>query len=234
MMIRRDVPGLAMAKEYVGTKVRGLTSLELVSERERPDLVAVLNRQDQQTAVPGSTIYATAGEVDFKGMADGTVCVGSYFVGTTRTMYQAPGIEAMRIWNANSPRRLRRDGEEGGPRSSGPRSSREEPPRRTRSGRACSRGSRPNPSGSSTTPRRTFSKMITDSYWKRSAGETELSRRRSNATLGVEDVVDQSERCRIPGRERLQPYPGSIPGGRSSGRETDGAPTTTSAAIRRP
>jgi hypothetical protein len=36
-----------------------------------------------------------------------------------------------------------------------------------------------------------ISKTISESYWKRSESESELSRRRSNATLGVEDVIDE-------------------------------------------
>jgi hypothetical protein len=35
-----------------------------------------------------------------------------------------------------------------------------------------------------------ISKLITDSYWSKQPGESEISRRRSNAMLGIEDVTD--------------------------------------------
>jgi hypothetical protein len=224
MMIRRYVPGLAMAKEYVGTKVRGLTSLELVSERERPDLVQVLNRQYQATAVPGSTIFATAGEVAFKGKADDTVCVGSYFLGTTRTVYQAPGIEAIRMWNVTL-----LNGYVATEKKAG--LARQVLDRLVRSPETNPEWARMQQGITAESVRiqhdaqEDISRTITDSYWKRSASDTELSRRRSNATLGVEDVVDQAS-----GRqwkvESGSNYYWLDPQGTIVGTNTYGAPTT--------
>jgi hypothetical protein len=37
-----------------------------------------------------------------------------------------------------------------------------------------------------------ISKLSSDTYWSRQQSNDELSRRRSNATLGVEDVMDPS------------------------------------------
>ena len=189
-MIRRYKTGLEFGRDYVKQKVAQFVGgLELVKERERPDLVGVLNRQLEQSAVPGQTAHATAAETAFQGQLGGQPCVGSYFVGTQRTTMQVVGLEPISLWNV-----VILDGFAA---------------TKDKTGLAASvldhlvQSFEYTPQWVNMQQNITMesarivhetgvdvSKKIADSYWQRSAGESELSRRRSNATLGVEDVTD--------------------------------------------
>jgi hypothetical protein len=184
MLVMRFKPGRQFVKEYVANTVtRGCSQLTFTEERDRPDAVEAINRLN---ASYGLAMNLNAGEASFTCRCNARLMKGYYFAGTMVT--QTPGVQGG-IWHvehligflaAEDKTQLAQD----------------------ILAHIIQTG-RPNPqwvamqqkvtADTSKIVSRTsdeISKIISDSYWKRSETMDEISRRRSNAILDVEDVVD--------------------------------------------
>lgn len=189
-MIRRFLTGLEVGREYVSKRIgQSVTELEVVKERERPELVAALNEAIKKNAQPGQSGRATAGEVAFKGQLEGSPCVGSYFVGTRGTTLEVAGIDPISLWNVVLLYGYAATKEKADVAASvldrlvksfeySPEWVRMQQNITIESARIVHETNED------------ISKKLSESYWRRAASESEISRRRSNATLGVEDVTD--------------------------------------------
>ena len=191
MMVRRYVPGLVFAREYVASKAaRSCAELAFTDSRERPDAVQALNALYAQSAsYVVSTL--TAGEVAFTCRQDSQPMSGYYFAGTK--LNQSPGVAqwyvdylygflaaAPRAAEAQSVLQHAIGSFQINPQWAG-----------MQQGIAADTSRIVSRTGEA------ISNIISDTYWNRQGVMDELSRRRSNATLGVEDVIDPATRRQI-------------------------------------
>jgi hypothetical protein len=186
MLVRRYIPGPLFAREYVSSRATpGCAPVQISDNRERPDAVSAIN-----------AIYAryqgfvsmrlTAGEASFTCQKAGRAMQGYYFAGTMHT--QAMGM-AGGLWNVEYLYGYLA------------------PPRRFAEAQqvmnhllqtiqinpqwmAMQQGITANTSQIVSQTANAISETISQSYWSRQQTMDELSRRRSNATLGVVDVID--------------------------------------------
>src|SRR5262249_9571849 len=189
MMVRRYVPGTAFAKEYVTQKVaRGCSDLTFTEMRERPDATRALNAILAQS---GLSVRLNAGEVAFTCRKDGQLMHGYYFAGTQ--LVQAAAGSA--LWNVEYLNGYLASGErvEQAQAVFGRimQSIQINPQWAAMQNQIAS-----NTSKIVSRANQEISKIINDSYWSRQRTMDEISRRRSNATLGVLDAVDP-----VTGRE---------------------------------
>lgn len=225
MFVRRYVTGVDFAVEWAQAHLgRTVSSFEIVQQKDRPDLVEAMNANPRPMGGLGPTDRATAGEVDFKGAIQGTPCVGSLFVATKEGILQSPGIEPIGLWNviflniyiaAEPKAALAQEVLHHMITSyeSNPQWVAMQQNITMESARIQHETSEK------------ISKTISDSYWKRQASNDEISRRRSNATLGLTDVTDPQT-----GQE-MKVYSGSNyywldDRGTVVGTDTYGAPST--------
>jgi hypothetical protein len=187
MFVRRYLPGTQFAREYVSTKVaHDCADVRLTDSRDRADAVAALNAVYAQYGTGGVSFRLTAGEAAFRCNQQGRSMAGYYFAGTQRV--QAAGMPGG-IWNAEhlfgylAPEsRI----ETAQAVAAHMLASIQLNPRWV----AMQQNIAANTSAIVSRTGAEISRMISDSYWNRQQVDDELSRRRSNATLGVEDVVD--------------------------------------------
>ncbi|MCW5980970.1 MAG: hypothetical protein KIT09_23010 [Bryobacteraceae bacterium] len=101
MMVRRFVPGLAFAREYAAsTLARGAGGLELLDQRERPELAQSVN------ALSGGLAQTTLsfGEVSFKLSRDGVQTAGYCLAGTEMISMAGTGVWTVRhLYNFVAP-----------------------------------------------------------------------------------------------------------------------------------
>jgi hypothetical protein len=192
MMVRRYIPGTAFAKEYVMTKVaRGCSDLTFTETRDRPDAVQAINAINAQYGNLGISVSLTAGEVAFTCHRGDQVMQGYYFAGTQLVQSPAGGG----VWNVEY--------------LCGYLAAREKAEQAQSVLNTIIKSIQLNPqwvamqqnitANTSQIVSRTnaeISNIISESYWSRQGTMDELSRRRSNVILGVEDVVDP-----VTGRE---------------------------------
>ncbi len=184
MMVRRYLPGVVFAREYVQRKApRDCAELTFTETRERPDAVQALNALYAQSA--GYVVSTlTAGEVAFTCRQNNQPMSGYYFAGTK--LNQSPGVAqwyleylfgflaaAPRVAEAQSVLHHVIGSIQINPQWA-----------------ATQQGIAANTSRIVSRTQQEISKTISDTYWNRQGVMDELSRRRSNATLGVEDVLD--------------------------------------------
>jgi hypothetical protein len=184
MMVRRYLPGLVFAREYVASKAaRSCAELAFTDSRERPDAVQALNALYAQSAsYVVSTL--TAGEVAFTCRQDSQPMSGYYFSGTK--LNQSPGVAQWYVdylygFLAAAPRAAEAQSvlqHAIGSFQINPQWA------------AMQQGIAADTSRIVSRTGEAISNIISDTYWRRQGVMDELSRRRSNATLGVEDVID--------------------------------------------
>ncbi len=182
LFVRRYVPGPAFSAEYIRTKAaRGCSNLTLTETRDRPDVVQAINNIYAQYGTRGIYIRLTAGETAFTCQNAGQPMRGYYFAGTQLTQaavwnvqylcgYLAPAdkaalaqslLEHMVATVQPNPEWV-----------------------------AMQENIAANFSQIVSRTQHEISGLISSSYRNREATMDELSRRRSNATLGLEDVID--------------------------------------------
>lgn len=182
MLVRPFLDGVSFAREYVGSRIGGSCGgLSVTEARDRTDIAEALN---PIMAGYGIVTRLSFGEISFTCTENGRPMTGYYLAGTRYTGMQGSGM-----WNAEhligflaSPERASTAQEvmmhilatsqvnpEWAARQQGMTQAISDVVSRTQS---------------------EMSKRINDSYWARHAGDSEMSRRRSNATLGVVDAVD--------------------------------------------
>lgn len=191
MMVRRYATGLAFAREYVAGKVAaGCADLVFVDARDRPDVAQAINSIYGRFA-GGITMRMTTGEVAFTCARGGRPMSGYYFAGTLLTTVPGTGalwhVEMLHGYLAPSDRVA----EAQTVLDHGLRTFRFDPSWWSMQQNLTGQTSR---IVSETNEQ--ITQGISDSYWNRQGVMDEISRRRSNAILGVEDVVDP-----VDGRE---------------------------------
>lgn len=186
-MVRRYIPGAAFAREYVMLRMpRFCSEITITENRELPEAVSAINAVYAQHAGLGVAMSLTAGEAAFTCRQQGHAMRGYYFAGTQRT--QVAGMPGG-IWNAEhlagflaAEDRLAL--------------AREVFDHMLKSIELNPQWVAMQQNITASTSRivsRTnaeISRIIDQSYWSRQATMDEISRRRSNAILGVEDVID--------------------------------------------
>jgi hypothetical protein len=187
MLVRRYMPGVHFAREYVVSRAaRGCTELHVTSQRDRADAVAAINKISSQLAPGFVASSLAAGEVAFTCSQQGRPMAGYYFAGTRHTAVASmPGG----LWNAEylygflapiEKQQLAQSVLEHALRTF------EINPQWA----AMQQNITANTSRIVARTNTEISNIISDSYARRQETMDELSRRRSNATLGVLDVVD--------------------------------------------
>lgn len=187
MMVRRYMPGAAFAREYVVARAAPYcTDVVVTASRDLPDAVAAINAIYAQHQAFGVAMRLSAGEAAFTCRHRGRPARGYYFAGTQLT--QVAGMQGG-LWRAEY--------------LAGFVASEEKLELAREVFDHILRSIEVNPqwmamqqnltASTSRIVSRThaeISRIIENSYWKRQAVMDELSRRRSNAILSVEDVID--------------------------------------------
>jgi hypothetical protein len=191
LMVRRYIPGTAFAREYVMAKVaRGCADTTVTEARDRADAVRAMNAIYSQYGALGFSMQLTAGEVAFTCRRDNQPMQGYYFAATQLT--QAYGIGQWRVeilygYLAASDKVAQAQ-------------SALEHMVKTFQLNPQWVGMQQNITADTSRivskTHEEISNIISNSYWNRQGVMDELSRRRSNAILGVEDVIDP-----VSGRE---------------------------------
>ncbi len=185
MLVRRYTPGTAFASEYVRSKVaRACPELKLTDARDRPDAVRAINAVYAQYPTPGISLHLTAGETAFTCRNAGQMLQGYYFAGTQLT--QSMGVS---LWNVQYLF---------GYLAAADKASQAQAALEHMVGTfelnpqwaAMQQNIAANTSQIVSRTQQEISGIISNTYWSRQATMDEISRRRSNATLGLQDVVD--------------------------------------------
>jgi hypothetical protein len=215
MLVRRFVDGASFAREYVSQRIGpSCRNLSFTESRQRPDLSAALNRI---SAGYGVQTQLSFGEVSYTCTLNGRLMTGYYLAGTRFTGMQGNGI-----WNAEH--LIGFLAAEGQALTAhqvmehilatawmNPEWA------------ARQQGLTKAVSGIVTRTQAEMSHLVNDSYWTRHQNDSEMSRRQSNATLGVVDAVDPDtgSRFRV---ESGSDYYWIDNAGHIAGTQTDTAP----------
>jgi hypothetical protein len=182
MLVRRFVDGASFAREYVAQRIGpSCGNLSFTESRNRPDVVGALNRIYAQFGVQAQL---SAGEVSFTCTQNGRLMTGYYFAGTRFTGMQGNGI-----WNAEN--LIGFVAAEGQAQTAQQvmvhilATAQLDPAWASRQ-----QGMTKTVSDVITRTQAQMSHLLNDSYWTRHQNDSEVSRRRSNATMSVVDTVD--------------------------------------------
>jgi len=188
MIVRRYLPGLAFVKDYVtsGAARLGCAELAFTGERNRTDFASAINAIYQQYPSAGVSLQMTAGDVNFTCRQESRAMSGYYFAGTqfTKVASMPGGLwRVEHLFGYLAPREKAAQAEsvlqhaiasmQVNPQWAGMQSN-----VAANTSRIVSR------------TQAEISNIIDSTYRNRQASLDEISRRRSNATLGVVDVVD--------------------------------------------
>lgn len=185
VMVRRYLPGVDFVREYVMTKVtRGCSDPEVKELRARPEAVEAMNAVYAQYQMPGFATQLTAGDIAFTCRREGEQMEGYYFAATQAT--QAGPVVQWRVeflygYLAAA---------EQAPKAQAVLEHLIQTFQLNPQWVAMQQGLAANTSAIVAQTNHEISRIISSSYHRRQAVMDELSRRRSNAILGVEDVVD--------------------------------------------
>ena len=185
IMVRRYIPGPYFVGEYVQARIApSCPGLQIVASRDRADAVQAINAINQQYSTPGFATQLTAGEVAFTCRGSADPANGYYFAGT-----QLTGGMGMAQWNVQylfgyvTP--AARVGETQSVLEHMMASFQVNP-----QWFGAQQQTTAATSQIVTRTNQEISNLISKSYWSTQSTLDELRRRRSNATLGLEDVVD--------------------------------------------
>ncbi len=192
-LVQRYIPGAAFARQYVMMRcARYCADLTVSENRDLPDAVAAINAVYARYAGVGVALSLTAGEAVFTCRQKDQPVRGYYFAATQRT--QVAGMPGG-IWNAEyltgflaaeSKLELAREVFDHALKSI----------QINPQWAAMQQNLTANTSRIVSQTHAEITRIIDDSYWRRQASMDEISRRRSNVILGVEDVIDP-----VTGRE---------------------------------
>ena len=185
MMVRRYVSGTAFAQEYVeNAAADGCAALRFTSARDRPDAVEAINRVNAQLGGYGVGVRLSAGEVSFTCAKNGQRMEGYYFAATQ--LVQTPAVAQWSVPHIY--------GFLATPECAA--LSRSVLGRMIQSFRinpqwaAMQQNITANTSRIVARTNQEITRLITEGYEARQASDDEIARRRSNAILGREDVID--------------------------------------------
>lgn len=185
LMVRRYVAGMDFAREYVLTKAtRGCVEARITEARDRPEAVQAINALARQYDVPGFSTQWTAGEVAFTCRREGRPLHGYYFAATKVSQaYQTA------VWNVE----LLYGYLSASDKVAEAQAALEHLLATFQLNPQWVRMQQNLTAATSQIVTRThqeISNIISSAYWTRQSVQDELGRRRSNAILGVEDVID--------------------------------------------
>jgi len=193
MMVRRYVPGMFFAREYVMSRTaRGCPEVSITDNRDRPDAVKGINAVYGQYGAFGVSLQLSAGEAAFTCRMNGKPARGYYFAATQRT--QTAGMQGG-VWNAEY--LFGYVATEA--RAALAQSALDHMLKSVQVNpqwAAMQQNITANTSAIVSRTHNEISNIISSTYWNRQGVMDELSRRRSNVILGVEDVIDP-----VTGRE---------------------------------
>jgi hypothetical protein len=182
MLVRRYFTGRAFLLEYLSSTIaQQCSGLQITQQRDRPDLVNNINAVYAQYNT-GMTFTLDAGEAAFQ-CQQGQV-EGYYLAATKRTQAYSTGI-----WNVEYLYGFLASQEKAGKANQilgHIVNSSQLNPEWLR----MQQGITANVSAITARTNQEISEIISSSYWQQQKTYDELSRRRSNANLGVQDVVD--------------------------------------------
>jgi len=191
MMVRRYMPGKAFAQEYAMTKLtKGCADATITESRDRPDAVQAINAIYSQYGNAGIVTNLTAGEVAFTCRKDSQLMQGYYLAGTQSTQgygFALWHVEILYGYLAASGQVAQAQSVLGHMLKTFQLN-----PQWV----AMQQNIAANTSQIVSRTSEEISNIISSSYWNRQGVMDEISRRRSNAILGVEDVTDP-----VTGRE---------------------------------
>jgi len=186
MLVKRYIAGPEFVRDYIPLKpARDCANLQFTESRPRPDADQAVNRLYSRFATYGVTMEQRSGDASFTCTEDGKPMAGYHFAGTLRTRSSTQGG----IWIAQHlfgfiaiPEKARQAQEVirhiVGSITVNPEWARTQQQTTMETSRIVSETNQ------------AVSKIIDDTYWTRQRSQDEVSRRRSNAMLGLEDVVD--------------------------------------------
>lgn len=182
MRVRRVASGRGFATDYVRSVVsQSCAGVEIIESSDRSDAVQQLNAIYQQY---GLAAVMNAGEVTFSCRRGDRVMNGYYFAGIQVVRMGGPAM-----WRAENLLGYLATPD----RAAQAKDVLARMVSTFRLDEAWAARQQQTTAATSAIVTRTndaISKIISDTYWSRQPVESEISRRRSNATLGVEDVVD--------------------------------------------
>lgn len=187
MMVRRYMPGVLFAREYVAARAaRGCSNLNFTGGRERPDADGPLNQMMAGLASVGGIMRIESGEAAFTCDQNGAPASGYYFAGTLRAgSAGTPGG----IWVAQYLYGYVAAREHAGQAqrilSHMLASYRDNPQWVAMQGNITASTSR-----IVAETQQYVSKIISDTFDYKNRVDDEISRRRENAILGTVDVLD--------------------------------------------
>jgi hypothetical protein len=181
-LVRRFVDGPTFAREYVIKYIGSVCrDVSFTNARQRPDLETAINRM---AASYGVQTHLSMGEVTYTCTWNGRSMTGYQLAGTRYTGMQTNGI-----WNVeNLVGYVAAEGQ-----AATARQVMEHILATSQTNPEWAAGQARLTKSVSTIVTNTqaeISKLITDSYWERHKNDSEMSRRQSNATLGLVDGVD--------------------------------------------
>jgi len=192
-LVQRYIPGAAFARQYVMMRcARYCSDVTVTENRDLPQAVAAINAVYARYAGVGVALSLTAGEAVFTCRQQDRPMRGYYFAGTQRT--QVAGMQGG-VWNAEylagflaaeGKLELAREVFDHALKSI----------QINPQWLAMQQNLTANTSRIVSQTHAEITRIIDESYWSRQATMDELSRRRSNVILGVEDVIDP-----VTGRE---------------------------------
>ncbi|MGC9969478.1 MAG: hypothetical protein ABSE56_02690 [Bryobacteraceae bacterium] len=186
-LVQRYLPGAEFARQYVALRpAKGCANLVFTENRSRPDIDNVVNGVYRRFAAAGMSLELRSGDASFTCQENGQPMAGYYFAGTLRTRAASMpggnwhvehllGYVAAREKAALAQQVMERIVAS---IAINPDWARRQQQTTMETSRIVAETSA------------AISKVSSDTYWSRQRSNDELSRRRSNATLGVEDVID--------------------------------------------
>jgi hypothetical protein len=185
--VRRYLSGVVFAREYVAWKPgRGCSNLTFTENRPRADADQAINQIYNRFAVYGMSVEQQSGEASFTCEENGQPMAGYYFAGTLRTRSASmPGgnWSVQHLFGYLAARNKAQEAQQVIEKivasvAINPDWARRQQQTTMDTSRIVSETNS------------AISKIIDDTYWTRQRSQDEISRRRSNAILGVEDVID--------------------------------------------
>lgn len=186
-LVQRYLPGAEFARQYIALRpAKGCANLVFTENRSRPDIDNAVNGVYSRFALAGMSLELRSGDASFTCQENGQPMAGYYFAGTLRTrsasmpggnwnVQHLLGFVAAREKAALAQQVMERIVAS---IAINPDWARRQQQTTAETSRIVSETSA------------AISKVSSDTYWSRQRSNDELSRRRSNATLGVEDVID--------------------------------------------
>ena len=196
LLVRRYLPGTVFVREYVTTgAAKVCTGLAITDNRDRSDADQAINAINRKYAGMGFLTEVHSGDISFTCDQQGRAMAGYYFASTlrTRTAGMPSGLwYVQNLYGYLAPRDQARRALALGTHIV---QSQQTNPQWAQ----MQQGITANTSHIVSETQSAVSNIISDSYWSRQKTMDEISRRRENAILGVEDVVDPAtgERLKV-------------------------------------